>query len=166
MRLGRIGSYLRKWLKPFFGTIVALSEDMDGIILNALSDLFTVFGMDGMVQLIVENVSTIPFAAFASFLAFLTAKSAKGHAGGFFKALLAGDWFQDDSDADRMFERRNIPAKKTCPGCSEQVPMSVLICAGCDHNFLTGMVGSGQRMLPSPEAQVYEMRPRNYAYRA
>lgn len=165
-RFGRIVSYLRKQLKPLFGTIVALSEGMDGSLLNALSDLVTVLGMDEMVELIVDNVITIPFAAFAFFLIFLTAKSAKGHAGGFFKALMAGDWFQDESAADRMFERRNISAVKTCPGCSEQVPMSVLICEGCDHNFLTGTVGSGQRMLPSPEAQVYEMRPRNYAYRA
>ena len=165
-RFGRIVSYLRKQLKPLFGIIVATSEGMDGTLLSDLSDLVTVLGMDGTVQLIVENVTTLPFAAFALFLIFLTAKSAKGHAGGFFKALLAGDWFQDESAADRMFERRNISAVKTCPGCSEQVPMSVLICAGCDHNFLTGTVGSGQRMLPSPEAQVYEMRPRNFAYRA
>ena len=139
---------------------------MDGTIFGNLSDLASVVGMDEMAAMIADNVSTIPFAAFAFFLIFLTAKSAKGNSGGFFKALFAGDWFKDEDAADRMFERRNISAMKTCPGCSERLPLSVLICQACDHNFLTGMVGHGHKMLPAPESRVDEMPGRVFAFRA
>lgn len=139
---------------------------MDGTLLGNLSELATIVGVDAMAAMIADNIATIPFAAFALFLVILTAKSAKGSAGGFFKALMAGDWFNDDSAVDRMFERRNISATKTCPGCKEQLSLSVVICEACDHNFLTGTVGGGQRMLPSPESRDDEVPARIYAFRA
>lgn len=146
--------------------MVALSRSMDGTISNILSELAEFLRVDGVVSLAADNIAILPFLAFVSFLVLRAAKSRRGNAGGIVKAVLAGDWFADESNADRMFERCNITAMKTCPNCSGQVPMSTLMCDRCDHNFLTGMIGSGQRMLPSPEAQVYEMQPRKYASRA
>ncbi len=139
---------------------------MDGTLFNYLFESSTLAGVDAVAAMLAGNIATIPFAAFALFLVILTVKNSKGSGGGFFKALLAGDWFSDENAADRMFERRNISATKACPGCNEQLALTVVICDACDHNFLTGMVGAGQRMLPSPTSRDDEMPSRVYAFRA
>ena len=139
---------------------------MDGTLFDYIIQLSTVVGVDAVAAMLADNIATIPFAAFALFLVTLTAKSSKGSSGGFLRALLAGDWFSDESAVDRMFERRNISATKPCPGCNEQLALTVVICETCDHNFLTGTVGAGQRMLPSPTSRDDEMPARVYAFRA
>jgi hypothetical protein len=138
---------------------------MDETIFAELMRLATMTGMEWLAEMISDNIAFVPLAVFAIYLVCLTAKNAKG-SGGFFRALFAGGWCNEDEAVDRMFEQRNLPALKSCPGCAEQLPLSTLICESCDYNFLTGMAGGAQRMLPAPEAQVFEIRPRNFAYRA
>lgn len=50
-----------------------------------------------------------------------------------------------------IFERERVPATKKCPGCEEQLPLSAIICDGCDYNFLASRPVRSQSILPSPE---------------
>jgi predicted nucleic acid binding AN1-type Zn finger protein len=65
-----------------------------------------------------------------------------------------------------MFERRQIVAIKKCPNCTEQLPLSAVLCDGCDYNFLSEMVGHGQKLLPSPESPARETIEQSYAHSA
>jgi predicted amidophosphoribosyltransferase len=65
-----------------------------------------------------------------------------------------------------MFERRQIVALKKCPNCDDQLPLSAVLCDACDYNFLSEMVGHGQKLLPSPEVLAQEMTVQRYEYRA
>jgi len=82
---------------------------------------------------------------------FLIARIGERKHDSFFKALVAGSAFSNDYPVDRMFEKHHIPALKKCPNCAEQLPITGVICEACDYNFLSGMVGPGNKLLPSPE---------------
>jgi len=115
--------------------------------------------------MIAEDLNMLHFSAFGLILALLTARIAKRNHGSFFKSLLAGGLLTNDRATDRMFEMPHIQALKQCPNCAEQLPLSTLICAACDYNFLAGMVGHGHKLLPSPEPRVHEMPTQIFAYR-
>jgi len=119
--------------------------------------------MDGSTAMLAEDINLLHFSAIAMILAFLTARRAKREEGGFFKSLLMGRMFATDRDADRMFERQHIQALKRCPNCTEELPLSALICESCDYNFLSGMVGHGNKLLPSPEPLLHEMSKQSVA---
>jgi hypothetical protein len=121
--------------------------------------------MDGSTAMIAEESNILHFAAIALILVFLAIRRAKGKDGSFFKSFLAGRTLTKDSTTDRMFEMHHIQAMKKCPNCSEQLPLSALICEPCDYNFLSGMVGHGHKLLPSPEPRVHEMPTQIFAYR-
>jgi len=135
-------------------------------ILRDLSSLVTLVWMGGSTAMLAEDLNILHFAAIALILVFLTATRAKRKDGGFFKSLLAGRILRNNRTADGMFERQHIQALKKCPNCTEQLPLSTLICEACDYNFLTGMVGHGRKLLPSPEPLAHEMSKRSFAYRA
>jgi hypothetical protein len=139
---------------------------MHEAILRNLSSLATLVRVDESTAILAEHSNILHFAVIALILVFVTAGRAKRKDGGFFQSLLARCRFSKDGAADRMFERHHIQPLKKCPNCTEQWPLSVLICEACDYNFLSGMVGHGHRMLPSPEPQVHEMPARILAYRA
>src|SRR5262245_28256229 len=88
------------------------------------------------------------FATIALLLVFLIAERASD-----IKAFFTKRLFHGEDAADRMFERRNISARKPCPSCTEQLPLSTLICDACDYNFLSG---NGHKLLPTPEAVINE----------
>jgi len=131
-----------------------------------MSSLATFVGMDGNSAMIVEELDILHISGIALILALLTARTATGLERGFFKVFLIGRLFANDRDADRMFEKGHIQALKKCPNCSEQLPLSALICEPCDYNFLSGMVGHGHKLLPSPEPRVHEMPTQIFAYRS
>jgi hypothetical protein len=112
-----------------------------------------------------ENLDLINFFTPAIILMFLIAIAGEKKQGGFFKALVAGSAVANDYAADRMFEKQHIAASKTCPNCEEQLPLSGLICEACDYNFLSGMVGYGNKLLPSPEPLPFRMAKRSFAQR-
>jgi len=89
------------------------------------------------------------FAALALLLVFWVAGCASEIATFFTKRL-----FHQDDAADQMFERRNISARKCCPGCTEELPLSTLICGACDYNFLSGSTSHGRKLLPAPPSAV------------
>jgi hypothetical protein len=43
-----------------------------------------------------------------------------------------------------------LSALKACPKCADQLPLSALVCDGCEYNFLSGTVGSRHKLLPGP----------------
>ena len=138
---------------------------MDEAILKNLSGLATLVGMDGSTAMIAEESNILHFAAIALILVFLAIRIAKGKDGSLFNSFLAGRSFTNDHATDRMFEMGHIQALKKCPNCNEQQPLSALICEPCDYNFLTGMVGHGHKLLPSPEPRVHELPTQIFAYR-
>jgi hypothetical protein len=139
-RFRKIVALLRKTLKPFSGTRVALCPAMDEAITRALStpaitEILSDANLPYFVAVAVLFVSL--FAGWASEI----------------KAFFTSRWLQQNDAADRMFEKRNISARKCCPSCSEQVPLSTLICDACDYNFLSG---HGHKLLPAPQAVINE----------
>jgi len=138
---------------------------MGEAILRNLSCLAMLVGTDGSTAMIAEDATILDFAAVALIVVYVAARIANGNYRSYFKSLLAGRMFTDDQAADRMFERQNISALKTCPCCTEKLPLSTLICEACDYNFLSGMVGHGHKLLPAPETRVHEMPTQIFAYR-
>jgi hypothetical protein len=115
--------------------------------------------------MIAENLDVLQFSAPAIILMFFIARIGNRKPGGFFRALVAGSAVSDDCAADRMFEKHHIPASKKCPNCAEQLPLSGVICEACDYNFLSGMVGYGNKLLPSPQSLPLRMSKRSFAQR-
>ena len=113
-----------------------------------------------------ENLDILNFFTPAIILMFLIARTGNKKQGGFFKALAMRSAFSDDCAVDRMFEKQHIPSLKKCPNCVEHLPLSALICEACDYNFLSGMVGYGNRLLAAPEPRPRQMAKRSFAYRA
>jgi hypothetical protein len=114
-----------------------------------------------LVALMVTNGSTLmmdgdpdifPFLAIALTLAFLTARIASKKDGSFFKWFVAGAFLGIIALPVAIFKRRRgvLSALKKCPKCAEQLPLSVLVCAACDYNFITRIVGNGHKLLASP----------------
>jgi hypothetical protein len=122
--------------------------------------------MDGSTAMLAEHSNFLYVAAVALILVILRARRATRKDTGIFKSVLFWRTLANDRSTDRMFERHHIQALKKCPNCKEQLPLSTLICEACDHNFLTGMLGPGQRLLPTPEPRVHEIPARILAYRA
>ena len=100
-------------------------------ILENFSSFPTLVVTSGSALMIAEGLNIFHFSAIALIVAFLTARIA--------------------SKKDRAtFERQHVLTLKKCPKCAEQLPLSALICDACDYNFLSGMVGHGHKLLPSP----------------
>ena len=132
---------------------------------NRLIDPATLVGTDGSKTMSAENLDILHFFAPAVILMLLISRIGNRRHGGFFKALVAGSLFSNDCAVDRMFEKHHIPASKKCPNCTEHLPISGLICEACDYNFLTGMVGYGNKLLPSPEPLPLRMSKQSLAQR-
>lgn len=62
-----------------------------------------------------------------------------------------------------IFERQRVPATKKCPGCERQLPLSAIICEGCDYNFLAARPDRLHSMLPAPEALAEELEQKKIA---
>lgn len=115
-----------------------------------LSTLAKLVVTDGRTLMIAEGLNILHFSAIALILVFLTARIAKKKYGSFFKSFIAESTLTNNCAFGRFFERPHILALKKCPNCAEQLPLSALICDACDYNFLSRMVGRGQKLLPSP----------------
>ena len=126
-------------------------------ITGNFSTLAKLIVTDGSTLMIAGGLNILHFSAIALILVFLAVRIAKR------KSFTARSDPMDNSTAARFFERHHIPALKKCPNCAEQLPLSALICDACDYNFLSGMVGHGQKLLPSPEPMTHEMTDQRFA---
>ena len=115
--------------------------------------------------MLAESLDILHFFAPAIVLMFLIASIGSRKPGGFFRALVWGSAFSNDCAADKMFEKHHIAASKKCPNCEEQLPLSGVICEACDYNFLSGMVGYGNKLLPSPKPLPLRMSKHSFAQR-
>jgi Uncharacterised protein family UPF0547 len=101
--------------------------------------------------MIAVDLNILHTSAIALIVVLLTARIVKKKYGGLWKSLRAGDPLTDHCAAGGFFEGQRIPARKKCPNCAEQLPLSALICDACDYNFLAMRPERGQKLLPSPQ---------------
>jgi hypothetical protein len=131
---------------------------MHETIMDNFSNLAKLIVTDGRTLMMAEDLNIIYFSAIGLILVFLTLRiAAKRNFSG------AGSALANDGASSRFFERQRIPALKKCPNCTEQLPLSALICEACDYNFLSRMVGRGQKFLPSPEPMTHEVPNQSFA---
>ena len=105
--------------------------------------------------MLAEGLDILEISAIALILVFLIGRIAKRKQSGFSKsAPMRGT---STHTAARFFESKRIPALKPCPNCAGQLPLSALICAVCDYNFLAARPGRGQKLLPPPEPTTHEL---------
>jgi type IV secretory pathway VirB3-like protein len=142
---------------------VILEKPMYEAITGNFSALAKLIVTDGSTLMIAGDLNILHFSAIALILVFLTVRIAKKKHRNFFKALIARSDPMGNSTAGRFFERHPISALKKCPHCAEQLQLSALICDACDYNFLSRMVGRGQKLLPSPEPMTHEMSDQSFA---
>jgi hypothetical protein len=135
-------------------------------IVTEFSAVAPLLEMDGITAMITEGSNILYFTAILLIFVAFTARIVRGRYSSFFSFLAVGRWYTNDRAYDRMFERRQIAALKKCPNCAEQLPLSAVLCDACDYNFLSEMVGHGQKLLPSPEALAHGMTAPRYEYRA
>jgi hypothetical protein len=135
-------------------------------IVTKFSTVALLLGTDGITAMIIEGSNILYFTPIAVVLVAFTARIARGRHGSVFSSLAVRRRFRNDRAYDRMFEKRQIVAFKKCPNCTEQLPLSAVLCDACDYNFLSEMVGHGQKLLPSPEALAQEITAQRYEYRA
>jgi hypothetical protein len=114
-------------------------------ILQKLSTLGTRLITDG--SMLIEGGDILYFATIVLIGVVIAGRLMKKKYGGVFNGGNLGI----NHDPNRIFEKQRLPILKKCPNCGEEVGLSALICDECDYNFLSGMVGRGQRLLPSPE---------------
>jgi hypothetical protein len=143
--------------------VISFVKPMYEAITGNFSTLAKLIVTDGSTLMIAGDLNILHFSAIALILVFLTVRITKKKYGSFFKSFMARSDPMDNSPAGRFFERQHIPALKKCPHCAEQLQLSALICDACDYNFLSGMVGRGQKLLPSPEPMTHEMSDQSFA---
>jgi Uncharacterised protein family UPF0547 len=97
-----------------------------------------------------DGLNDFYFAALALVLAFVVARSIKRrHGSSAESSWPAGS--TNDGAVGQILETQRILTQKNCPNCNEQLPLSALICAACDYNFLAARPGRGLKALPAPE---------------
>ena len=103
----------------------------------------------------------IQLSAIALIIVFLAARWTKRSHGGFFKSAIGAGDAMDHCAPVRFFEPRRTPAVKACPSCTQELPLSALLCDACDYNFLAAR--PGQKRLPSPEPMTFEATEPKFA---
>jgi hypothetical protein len=144
---------LRKSRKPFLGIPVALHQvvgDTDEVTMEKFLSLVKLVMTDGSTLVMTGDLNILQFSAIALIIVFLMARIAKRKYDSFCKSSIVESALTNNFVANRLFASQRIAAQKNCPNCAEQLPLSALLCEGCDYNFLSRMVGSKHKMLPSP----------------
>jgi hypothetical protein len=114
--------------------------------LKSFSSFATLVERMGVTIMIAESSNILSFSAIVLILAFLTARLASNKHGTFFEWLLGGSLVRSIAKRQHVA----LPEVKTCPKCSDQLPLSALVCDTCDYNFLSRRVGNGHKLLPAP----------------
>ena len=129
---------------------------MEEAILENLSSLANLVLTYGSTLLIAEGVD-IPFVAIVALIFVLLAvRIAKRRRGGFKSVRGRGNAAKKRASGG-FFEGQRSPARKQCPNCAEQLPLSAIICQACDYNFLAERPGRGQKLLSAPQPMTHEV---------
>ena len=107
-------------------------------IVENLSNLANLLLTDGRALMVAGGPEILPIIAVALILVLLMVRIVKRKT------------FRTRGTSCRLFERQRSPELKPCPNCTEQLPLSAIICNTCDYNFLAARPGRGQNLLPSP----------------
>jgi len=118
---------------------------MDEAIVENLSNLANLLLTDGSPLMIAGGLEILPITAIALIIVLLVTRIVKR------KQFRARGTGTHKRASGRLFERPRSPELKPCPNCTEQLPLSALICDTCDYNFLAARPGRGQRLLPPPQ---------------
>ena len=118
---------------------------MDEAIVENLSNLANLLLTDGSLLMIAGGLEILPITAIALIIVLLVTRMVKR------KQFRARGTGTHKRASGRLFERQRSPELKPCPNCTEQLPLSALICDTCDYNFLAARPGRGQRLLPPPQ---------------
>jgi hypothetical protein len=117
---------------------------MDEAIVENLSNLANLLLTDGRALMIAGGLEILPITAVALILVLLVTRIVKR------KQFRERGTGTHKRASGRLFARQHSPELKPCPNCTEQLPLSALICGTCDYNFLAARPGRGQKLLPSP----------------
>lgn len=92
------------------------------------------------------NLDVIVYIAMAVVIALLIARTLRNQNANIFEKL-----------TPKLFRKSQLRKKelailafKKCPQCADQLPLSALVCDGCDYNFLAGSI-LRHKLLPAPE---------------
>jgi hypothetical protein len=130
---------------------------MDEAIVENLSNLANLLLTDGSPLMIAGGLEILPITAIALIIVLLVTRIVKRKQ---FRARSTGT---HKRASGRLFERQRSPELKSCPNCTEQLPLSALICDKCDYNFLAARPGRGQRLLPPPQPMTCKMSEQRIA---
>jgi len=113
-------------------------------IVENLSNLANLLLTDGREIMVAGGPEILPITAVALILLLLVTRVVKR------KTFRARGTVTHKRASGRLFEKQRSPELKPCPNCTEQLPLSAIICNTCDYNFLAARPGRGQNLLPSP----------------
>ena len=114
-------------------------------IVENLSNLANLLLTDGRALMVAGGPEILPITAVALILLLLVTRIVKR------KTFRARGTVTHKRASGRLFEKQRSPELKPCPNCTEQLPLSAIICHTCDYNFLAARPGRGQRLLPPPQ---------------
>jgi Uncharacterised protein family UPF0547 len=120
--------------------------------ISQILSLVTLVVTNGSTLMIDGDADILHFLAIALLVAFLTARIASKKDGSFFKWFVAGAFLGIIALPVAIFKRQHVLSiLKKCPKCAEQLPISALVCDACEYNFISRIVGHGQKLLASPK---------------
>jgi len=143
--------------------IAQVMRPMDEAVVENLSTLANLVLTYGSNVMTAEGLDILPISAIALILVFLAARIVKRKHGGFLKSFRARGAFTNKRGSGRFFESQRSPAVKPCPSCTEQLPLSAIMCDTCDYNFLAERPGRGQALLQPPQPMTHEVPKRKIA---
>jgi hypothetical protein len=118
--------------------------------ISQILSLVTLAVTNGSTLMLDGDSDVLHFLAIALILAFLTARIASKKDGSFFKWFLAGALLGIIALPVAILKRHHaVLSVKKCPKCAEQLPLSALVCDTCEYNFISRIVGHGQKLLVS-----------------
>jgi hypothetical protein len=120
-------------------------------IVENLSNLANLLLTDGRALMVAGGLEILPITAVALILVLLVTRIVKR------KTFRARGTGTHKRAFGRSFERQRSRELKPCPNCTEQLPLSTIICNMCDYNFLAARPGRGQNLLPSPQPITHEV---------
>lgn len=118
-------------------------------IVENLSNLANLLLTGGHALMAAKGLEILPITAVALILVLLVRRIVKR------ETLRARSAVTHKRTAGRLFKRQRTPELKPCPNCTEQLPLSAIICNKCDYNFLAARPGRGQNLLPSPQPMTH-----------
>ena len=112
--------------------------------------------------MLIEISNLLCYVAMALILALLAARTARNEGANSFGRLLPKALRKYRVSTDHL----TVLAFKKCPQCAEQLPVSTLVCNGCDYNFLASSILRHKLLSAPAESIVNAASHQSFSYRA